>query len=122
MTFIPVDREILRSKTTYVPEDSAYEYRPRGFYEAEYPDIPYPEVVDYTENQDGTITLIIHAVYPNSNTSMAYSHRTVIRPLSEDCFQFVSNEMICLDKDRDIWWHSDRLTEEEWVEIHGEIE
>ena len=122
MTFIPIDREILRSKTTYIPEESAYEYRPRGFYEAEYPDIPYPEVVDYTENQDGTITLIIHAVYPNSNTSMAYSHRTVIRPLSEDCFQYVSNQMISLDKNRDIWWHSDRLTEEEWNEIYGEIE
>lgn len=122
MTFIPADREILRSKTTYIPEESAYEYRPRGFYEAEYPDIPYPEVVDYTENQDGTITLIIHAVYPNDNTSMAYSHKTVIRPLSEDCFQYVSNQMISLDKDRDIWWHSDRPTEEEWIETYGEIE
>lgn len=58
MTFIPADREILRAKTTYVPEESAYEYRLRGFYETEYPDIPYPEVVDYTENQNGTVTLI----------------------------------------------------------------
>lgn len=80
-----------------------------AFYEAEYPDIPYPEVVNCTENQDGTITLIIHAVYPNENTSMAYSHKTVIRPLDEDHFQYVSNQMISLDEEKDLWWHSDRL-------------
>lgn len=44
-----IDHEELRKKTTYIPEDQNYEYRPRGFYEAEYPDIPYPEVVSYEE-------------------------------------------------------------------------
>lgn len=114
-----IDREMLRRETTYFSEDAAYEYRPRGFYEAEYPDIPYPEVVSYTENQDGTITLIINAVYPNANTSAAYSHRTVIRPLGGDCFQYVSNQMISLEDERDIWWHSNRLTKEEWLEVYG---
>ena len=54
MTHFKVNKEELRRKTTYNPEKAAYEYRPRGFYEAEYPDIPYPEVVSYdsihTEN------------------------------------------------------------------------
>lgn len=44
-----IDHEELRKRTTYIPEDQTYEYRPRGFYEAEYPDIPYPEVVSYEE-------------------------------------------------------------------------
>ncbi|MEY8518198.1 DUF6070 family protein [Lachnospiraceae bacterium 29-84] len=119
MTYFNVNKEALRRETTYIPEKAAYEYRPRGFYEVEYPDIPYPEVVDYTENQDGTITLIVNAVYPNSNTSVAYSHRTVIRPLDGDRFQYVSNQMISLEDERDIWWHSNRLTKEEWLEIYG---
>ena len=130
MTYMDIDKETLRQKTTYLSEEAAYEYRPRGFYEAEYPDIPYPEVVDYIvsdatvssadgEKPDGTITLIINAVYPNGNTSLAYSHRTVIRLLDEDGFQYVSNEMISLEDDRDIWWHSNRLTEEEWKEVYG---
>ncbi len=113
---------MLRSKTIYKSEEAAYEYRPRGFYEVEYPDIPYPEVVSYTENQDGTITLIVNAVYPNGNTSMAYSHKTVIRPLEEDCFQYVSNQMMNLIDEHDIWWHSNRLTKEEWIEIYGGTE
>ena len=114
-----IDRETLRQKTTYFLDDATYGYRPRGFYEVEYPDIPYPEVVSYTENEDGTITLIVNAVYPNGNTSVAYSHRTVVRPLDGDCFQYVSNQMLSSEDERVIWWHSDRLTKEEWLEIYG---
>ena len=113
-----IDRETLRRKTTYFLDDATYGYRPRGFYEVEYPDIPYPEVVSYTENEDGTITLIVNAVYPNGNTSVAYSHKTVIRPLDGDCFQYVSNQMLSSEDERVTWWHSDRLTKEEWLEIY----
>lgn len=113
-----IDREELRQETAYSSEDAAYEYRPRGFYEVEYPDIPYPEVVSYSENQDGTIALMVNAVYPRDNTSAAYSHMTVIRPLDGGGFQYVSNQIISLAEERDIWWHSDRLTEEEWLETY----
>ncbi len=120
-----IDREMLRRETTYFSESKTYEYRPRGFYDTEYPDIPYPEVVNYIvsdadeENPNGTITLIVNAVYPNGNTSMAFSHRTVIRPLDGERFQYVSNQMISLEDDSDMWWYSDRLTEEEWLGIYG---
>ena len=48
--YFNMDRETLRSKTTYLSELAAYEYRPRGFYEVEYPDIAYPEVVGYRDS------------------------------------------------------------------------
>lgn len=117
--YFNMDRETLRSKTTYLSELAAYEYRPRGFYEVEYPDIAYPEVVSYTENEDGTVTLYINAVYPNGNMSKEFAHITVIRPLSEESFQYVSNEITLPEGDHDIWWHSNRLTEEEWKEVYG---
>ena len=120
--YFNMDRETLRSKTTYLSELAAYEYRPRGFYEVEYPDIAYPEVVSYTKNEDGTVTLHINAVYPDGNMSKEFSHTTVIRPLSEDSFQYVSNEIILPEGDHDIWWHSNRLTEEEWKEVYGGLE
>lgn len=113
MAHLDIDREMLQSKTAYLSGCAAYEYRPRGFYEAEYPDIPYPEVVNYTENGDGTTTLIVNAVYPNENTSKAYSHKTVIRPLSDGGFQYVSNQMILPEDGYETWWHSNRLTAEE---------
>ena len=117
--YFNMDRETLRCKTTYLSELAAYEYRPRGFYEVEYPDIAYPEVVSYTENEDGTVTLYINAVYPGGNMSKEFAHITVIRPLSEESFQYVSNEITLPEGDHDIWWHSNRLTEEEWKEVYG---
>ncbi len=118
--YFNMDSETLRSKTTYISELASYEYRPRGFYEAEYPDIAYPEVVGYAKNEDGTVTLYINAVYPDGNMSKEFSHTTIIRPSGEDSFQYVSNEIILPEGDYDIWWHSNRLTEEEWKEIYGE--
>ena len=117
--YFNIDCETLRSNTTYISELATYEYRPRGFYEVEYPNIAYPEVVGYTENEDGTVTLHVNAVYPNGNMSKEFSHITVIRPLSEDSFQYVSNEIILPEGDHDIWWHSNRLTEEEWKDVYG---
>lgn len=107
-----IDRDTLRSKVKYLPEKEAYEYRPRGFQESEYPDIPFPEVVDYKENADGTITLIVNAVYAKENTAKAFAHKTVIRPLGEGGFQFVSNAIISPGEDYDVWWHTDRQTEQ----------
>lgn len=110
--FFDINPETLRRKTEYSPEQAAYKYRPRGFHEAEYPDIPYPEVVGCRENGDGTITLTVNAVYPHDDTSRAFTHETVIRPLDGERFQYVSNRMLSEEGEYNAWWHSDRLPEE----------
>ena len=110
--FFDIDPETLRRKTEYSPEQAAYKYRPRGFHEAEYPDIPYPEVVGCRENGDGTITLTVNAVYPHDDTSRAFTHETMIRPLDGERFQYVSNRMLSEEGEYNAWWHSDRLPEE----------
>ncbi len=120
MGFIPVRTETLRARTVYFPEEHSYGYRPRGFEEAEYPEIPYPEVVDYTEREDGTILLTVQAVYPYENTSRAFSHEVVVRPGEGGSFTYVSNNMLTPAEDCDLWWHTDRLTREEWEEKERE--
>lgn len=82
--------------------------------------VPYPEVVNSEERADGTIALTVHAVYPEGNTSRAFSHQTVIRPREDGGFCFVSNRRIFSDQDQSAWWHSDRLSAEKWNEIYGE--
>ena len=114
-----IDHEELQRKAAYIPEDQTYEYRPRGFYEVEYPDIPYPEVVSYTENDDGTLALTVNAVYPEENTSRAYTHKTVVRSLDDGGFQYVSNQVIFPEGGCELWWHSDRLTEDQWKKVYG---
>lgn len=121
-SYFNVEHQALCSKTKYLSEECSYEYRPRGFHEAEYPEIPYPEVVSYIENPDGTLTLNVHAVYPNGNSSREFSHTTVVRPIDEERFQYVSNEISFSKDEDDFWWHSERLTEEEWEEVYGENE
>ena len=106
--YFNVDSKGLQSRTAYLPEDKIYEYRPRGFGDAEYPDIPYPEVVSYTKRDDGVIELTVNAVYRNDNTSKAFSHKVVVRTLEDGSFQYVSNRMIFPEDGYDAWWHSDR--------------
>lgn len=118
MTYFNIDSNTLRSKTTYFKEDETYEYKPRGFYEVEYSEYPYPEVVDYGKNNDGTITLTVHVVFPRISTSRVYAHEVVVRPLDDGGVQYVSNRVIPSEKNREVTWHTPRLTEEKWKEIY----
>ncbi len=111
--YFDINARTLRESTVYFPEDMTYEYMPRGFYEGGYCEIPYPEVEAYTENGDGTVTLFVNAVYPKENTSGAYRHKTVIRPLDDGSFQYVSNQMIYEGEEYDAWWNTKRLSGEE---------
>ncbi len=122
MEYLPVDRERIRSHTRYLPEKKVYEYRSRGFYEAEYTNIPYPEVVGYAENDDGTVTLSVNAVYPGEGTSKAYTHEVVVRPMQDGGCQYLSNKMLPSKDDYGMEWHTDRLTEEEWNEVYEKQE
>ncbi len=112
-TCFVIDGGTLRSKTSYLVEEKAYEYRSRGRYEAEYPAHPYPEVVAYEERGDGTIMLTVHAVFPAKGTSKAYVHEVVVRPTEDGGVQYVSNHVIHSKEDYEKTWHKPRLTVEE---------
>ena len=120
MTYFNIDRKTLQSKTIYEPEDCTYEYKPRGFYEVEYPEYPYPEVVGFTENEDGTITLTVHVVFPYKGDSSVYTHEVVVRLLEEEGIQYVSNRIIPSEDNGEETWHMPRLTQEAWEEIYGD--
>ena len=119
MEYFNIDSETLQSKTVYDSEDSTYEYKPRGFEEVEYPEYPYSEVIGYTENSDGTITLTANVVFPYSGNSKVYAHEVVIRPLEDGRVQYVSNRIIPSEDNSEETWHTPRLTAEEWEELYG---
>ena len=119
MKYFNIDSETLQSKTVYDSEDSTYEYKPRGFEEVEYPEYPYSEVIGYTENSDGTITLTANVVFPYSGNSKVYAHEVVIRPLEDGRVQYVSNRIILSEDNSEETWHTPRLTAEEWEELYG---
>ena len=119
MKYFNIDSEMLQSKTIYDSEDSTYEYKPRGFEEVEYPEYPYSEVVGFTENNDGTITLTANVVFPYAGDSKVYAHEVVVRPLEGGGVQYVSNQIIPSEDNYEETWHTPRLTLEEWEELYG---
>lgn len=119
MKYFQIDSETLQSKTVYDSENSTYEYKPRSLEEAEYPEYPYSEVVDFTENSDGTITLTANVVFPYAADSRVYAHEVTIRPLEEGGVQYVSNRIIPSEDNGKETWHTPRLTLKEWEEWYG---
>ena len=119
MAYFNIDSETLQSKTIYYAEDETYEYKPRGFEEVEYPEYPYSEVVGFTKNSDGTLTLTANVVFPYAGDSKVYAHEVVVRPLENGGVQYVSNRIIPSEDNCEETWHTPRLTAKEWDEIYG---
>ena len=117
-SYLNINIPTLRSRTIYEPSEKIYSYRPRGLYEIECTSQPYPEVVAYTENKDGTLTLVVNAVFPYENTAKAFSHEVTIRLQENGAFWYVSNKIV--EGTYEAWWRTERLTSEEWEEIYGE--
>ena len=119
MAYFNIDSETLQSKTIYYAEDETYEYKPRGFEEVEYPEYPYSEVVGFTKNSDGTLTLTANVVFPYAGDSKVFAHEVVVRPLENGSVQYVSNRIIPSEDNYRETWNTPRLTAEEWEEIYG---
>ena len=122
MPYFKIDSETLQSKTVYDTEKATYEYKPRGFYETEYCDYPYPEVVGYMENENQTITLKVHVVFPYGGSSKVYAHEVVVRPLENGKVQYVSNKILLSESDGEQTWYTPRLTEKEWKAFYENTE
>lgn len=118
--YFNISAEILQTGTVFHTEIQTYRYRTRGIvYDfAPTPYIPYPEVVSYIENQDGTITLEVNAVWPQKELDQAFCHSVTIRLLDKDRFQYVSNYVS--RSEIEVTWYTERLLDEKWEECYGD--
>lgn len=64
----------------------------QSYYNDLVPKLPFPEVTSYITNGDGSITLMVDAVYPAYETDCAFSHELTVMD-TEDGFYYVSNYM-----------------------------
>ncbi len=88
-TCFPVSVEQVRNYCGYDAGSNSYEYEmifPRQF-------PPFGEVVDYTQNGDGTITLYVDGVWPDYNSDYAFSNCIVVQPFEDGTFRYLSNSI-----------------------------
>lgn len=88
-TYFPVSVEQLREHCGYDEGSNSYEYE--MIYASPYP--PFGEVVDYTQNADGTITLIVDGVWPDYNSDLAFRNTVVVQPFEDGTFRYLSNSI-----------------------------
>ncbi len=88
-TYFPVSVEQLREQCGYDANSNCYEYE--MIYARPYP--PFGEVIDYTENMDGTITLIVDGVWADYNSDCAFTNQIVVQPFEDGTFRYLSNSI-----------------------------
>ena len=88
-TYFPVSVAQVRKYCGYDESSNSYAYE--MIYARPYP--PFGEVVDYTENVDGTITLIVDGVWPDYNSDLAFRNTVVVRPFENGTFRYLSNSI-----------------------------
>ncbi len=86
-TYFPVSIEQLRERCGYDEDSNSYEHE--MIFASPYP--PFGEVVDYTENPDGTITLVVDGVWADYNSDIAFTNIIVVQPFDDGTFRYLSN-------------------------------
>ena len=95
-TYFPVTVGQLREHCGYDEDSGSYKYE--KMHVTQYP--PFGEVVEYTENADGTITLIVDGVWPDRNTDLAFRNTVVVQPFEDGTFRYLSNSVEEISADR----------------------
>ena len=116
-SYLAINREQIRAETMYDAKQHTYRYRPRGLGDSGLSYGPYPEVVGYEEEQDGTLRLFVEAVWERKMTDRGALSELVVRTFDDGSFQYVSNHVVSWDENLEFKWYFPRLTDEEWTKL-----
>lgn len=89
LSMFPVTVTELRDKCDYNPEKDSYRYH--VILGKQYP--PFGEVVDYTYNDDGTVSLIVDAVWADNGSDIAFRNTLTVKPEDDGTFKYMSNHI-----------------------------
>lgn len=88
-TYFPVSKEQLRSNCGYDSGSDSYPYE----MVSAVPHEPFGEVVDYSVNADGTITLSVEGVWIDYDSDCAFTSEIVVQPFADGTFRYLSNRI-----------------------------
>lgn len=90
--YINVDSNFLKENAVYDTETEKYFWTLLTCSLYVYP-MGYPEVVDSKVNSDGTVTLIIDAVFPEYRDERYFTHEVLIKENADGGFKYLSNKI-----------------------------
>ncbi len=88
-TYFSVTKEQIREICGYHAATDSYPYE--MIVSRPYP--PFGEVVDVTENPDGTLTLFVDGVWPDYDSDCAFTNIITVRPFGDGTFRYLSNSI-----------------------------
>lgn len=89
LSMFPVTVTELRNNCDYNSEKDSYRYH--VIIGKQYP--PFGEVVDYTYNDDGTVSLIVDAVWADKGSDIAFRNTLTVKPEDDGTFKYMSNHI-----------------------------
>lgn len=89
LSMFPVTVTELRDNCDYNSEKDSYRYH--VILGKQYP--PFGEVVDYTYNDDGTVSLIVDAVWADKGSDIAFRNTLTVKPEEDGTFKYMSNHI-----------------------------
>lgn len=89
LSMFPVTVTELRDNCDYNSEKNSYRYQ--VILGKQYP--PFGEVVDYIYNDDGTVSLIVDAVWADKGADIAFRNTLTVKPEDDGTFKYMSNHI-----------------------------
>lgn len=89
LSMFPVTVTELRDNCDYNSEKNSYRYQ--VILGKQYP--PFGEVVDYIYNDDGTVSLIVDAVWVDKGSDIAFRNTLTVKPEEDGTFKYMSNHI-----------------------------
>lgn len=89
LSMFPVTVTELRDNCDYNSEKNSYRYQ--VILGKQYP--PFGEVVDYIYNDDGTVSLIVDAVWADKGLDIAFRNTLTVKPEEDGTFKYMSNHI-----------------------------
>lgn len=89
LSMFPVTVTELRDNSDYNSEKNSYRYQ--VILGKQYP--PFGEVVDYIYNDDGTVSLIVDAVWADKGSDIAFRNTLTVKPEEDGTFKYMSNHI-----------------------------
>ena len=94
MKYFDITSEELKKLAAYNADTDTYPIAASEIFDPGYSIPPEPEVVDYKENKDGTLTLFVDAMYLEKGTDKAFSHAVTIKTAEDGSYKYISNHVI----------------------------